>query len=228
MLELRDIEKSYGAGARGVAVLRRVSLAVRAGEFCAVLGPSGSGKSTLLNIIGLLDTPDAGVMKLDGVAVDSGSPERAARVRNEKLGFVFQSFHLLPRLNAWQNVALPLFYRNVPREARREAAEAMLERVGLADRAAHRPGELSGGQRQRVALARALVGNPKMILADEPTGSLDSRTARDVMALLHDLNRDLGVTIIMVTHDRALAMQCHRQIEFLDGKIIADSVCAPC
>ena len=223
MLQLIDIAKSYGTLAAPVAVLHGVSFAVAQGEFCALLGPSGSGKSSLLNIIGLLDRPDRGSMMLAGAAIGFGSPVEAARLRNQLIGFVFQSFQLLPRLAAWENVALPLMYRGIARGERRARAMALLERVGLADRADHLPSQLSGGQSQRVALARALIGAPGLILADEPTGSLDSVTAGEMIALLRDLNRREGVTILMVTHDRDLAARCGRRIEIHDGRIVADS-----
>ncbi len=226
MLKLFNIDKRYGPPERPIPVLRDVTLSVASGDFCAILGPSGSGKSTLMNIIGLLDRPSAGQVILDGAAVDFTSPEGTARLRNLTVGFVFQAFHLMPRLTAWENVALPLLYRREDRARRRERALAMLDQVGLADRASHRPSELSGGQKQRVALARALVGHPKLILADEPTGSLDSVTAGEVMALLRDLNRRLGVTIVMVTHDRDLAGRCDRRIEVLDGRIVHDTAAA--
>ena len=226
MLKLFNIDKRYGPPERPIPVLRDVSLSVASGDFCAILGPSGSGKSTLMNIIGLLDRPSAGQVILDGAAVDFTSPEGTARLRNLTLGFVFQAFHLMPRLTAWENVALPLLYRREDRRQRKDWALAMLDQVGLADRAGHRPSELSGGQKQRVALARALVGHPKLILADEPTGSLDSVTAGEVMALLRDLNRRLGVTIVMVTHDRDLAGRCDRRIEVLDGRIVHDTAAA--
>ncbi|WCM25687.1 ABC transporter ATP-binding protein [Sphingomonas sp. QA11] len=222
MLQLANVGKGYGPPTQPIPVLKDVSFSLSRGTFCALVGPSGSGKSTLLNIVGLLDKPDTGHVILDDVLVDYSSAQQAARLRNAMLGFVFQSFQLLPRLSAWQNVALPLLYRGIPRERRRMAALAMLERVGLADRSLHRPTELSGGQRQRVALARALIGEPSLILADEPTGSLDSVTAIEVMELLRQLNRSLNVTILMVTHDRDLAAQCDRQIEFLDGRIVSD------
>ncbi|WEJ99530.1 MAG: ABC transporter ATP-binding protein [Candidatus Sphingomonas phytovorans] len=222
MLQLTNVGKAYGPPTQPVPVLKDVSFSITRGTFCALVGPSGSGKSTLLNIVGLLDKPDTGRVILDDVVVDYSSAQQAARLRNAMLGFVFQSFQLLPRLSAWQNVALPLLYRGIPRERRRVAALAMLDRVGLADRSHHRPTELSGGQRQRVALARALIGKPSLILADEPTGSLDSVTAIEVMELLRHLNRSLNVTILMVTHDRDLAAQCDRQIEFLDGRIVSD------
>lgn len=223
MLEVLGVSKAYGGGARETAVLRDVSFAVGDGEFCAILGPSGSGKSTLLNIIGLLDRPSSGQVLLDGTAVDFASAEATAATRNRALGFVFQAFHLLPRLTAWENVALPLLYRGVPRSERRSRALAVMDRVGMAGFAERRPAELSGGQCQRVALARALVGDPRLILADEPTGSLDSHTAGEVMVLLRDLNRRLGVTIVMVTHDRELAGRCDRRIEVLDGRIVRDT-----
>lgn len=226
MLKLLNVDKQYGPPDRPVPVLRDVSFTVAAGDFCAILGPSGSGKSTLMNIIGLLDRPSAGEVSVDGTMVDFSTPEITAGLRNRLIGFVFQAFHLLPRLTAWENVALPLLYRRIERPRRREMALAMLDQVGLSDRAGHLPSELSGGQKQRVALARALVGGPKVVLADEPTGSLDSVTAGEVMTLLRDLNRRLGVTIVMVTHDRDLAGLCDRRIEVLDGRILRDTAAA--
>ena len=223
MLHLNNIDKSYGSVARPVRALRGVSLSVAEGEFGAILGPSGSGKSTLLNIIGLLERPDRGRLRFGDVDVENASCEERARLRNRLLGFVFQSFQLLPRLTAWQNVALPLLYRGAARRDRRAPALAMLERVGLADRAEHFPNELSGGQRQRVALARALIGAPRLVLADEPTGSLDSVSACEAMDLLRALNRRLGVTMLIVTHDRGLAERCDRRIEILDGRIVSDT-----
>jgi putative ABC transport system ATP-binding protein len=224
ILEVCCLEKTYDAAMRPVAALRGVSFAIEKGSFCAVLGPSGSGKSTLMNIIGLLDRPTAGSVRLADETIDYDSADAAAHLRNRLLGFVFQSFNLLPRLTAWENVALPLLYRGMPRDERKPIALAMLGQVGLEDRAEHRPAALSGGQQQRVALARALVANPALVLADEPTGSLDSITAGDVMALLRDLNRRLGVSVLMVTHDRDLAARCDRRIEMLDGRIVADVV----
>jgi putative ABC transport system ATP-binding protein len=222
ILEVVGLEKTYGSPARPTPVLKGVDFSVAAGCFCAILGPSGSGKSTLMNIIGLLDQPTAGVVRLAGETIDQASPDTAAHTRNRLLGFVFQSFNLLPRLTAWENVALPLLYRGAPRRERRLRALEMLNQVGLADRADHRPSALSGGQQQRVALARALIAQPRLVLADEPTGSLDSVTAAEVMALLRDLNARLGVTVLMVTHDQGLAGRCDRRIEMLDGRIIAD------
>jgi putative ABC transport system ATP-binding protein len=223
MLELLNIEKCYGPPERPTPVLRGVSFSLETGAFCAILGPSGSGKSTLMNIVGLLDQPTSGAVRFDGVDIGLASPAAAARLRNRLLGFVFQSFHLLPRLTAWENVALPLLYGGTPREGRKPLALAMLEQVGLTDHAEQRPNQLSGGEQQRVALARALIGGPRLVLADEPTGSLDSVTAGEVMSLLRDLNRRLGVTVLMVTHDRDLAGRCDRRIELLDGRIIADT-----
>jgi putative ABC transport system ATP-binding protein len=226
MLELRQVEKTYGGEGRPTPALRGVDLQLEPGSFCALLGPSGSGKSTLLNIAGLLDRPTAGSVRLGGVAVEQASPEATARLRNRILGFVFQAFHLLPRLTAWENVALPLLYAGTPRPERQPIARAMLAEVGLAGRAEHRPAELSGGERQRVAIARALVRRPSLILADEPTGSLDSATAGEIMALIGRLNRALGVTVLMVTHDAGLARQCDRRIDILDGRIVADTAAA--
>ncbi|WP_436828247.1 ABC transporter ATP-binding protein [Sphingomonas sp. DT-207] len=204
-------------------MLQDVTLAVGSGEFCAIVGPSGSGKSTLLNVIGLLDQASSGSLSIDGLPATGCSAHESARLRNRLIGFVFQSFHLLPRLTAWQNVALPLQYRGVQRADQRAAAEAMLARVGLSDRSDHFPGQLSGGQSQRVAIARALVGSPRLLLADEPTGSLDSGTARDIMALLASLNDMLSVTILMVTHDRDLAAACSRRIAMRDGRVLDGS-----
>jgi putative ABC transport system ATP-binding protein len=223
VLEVLDLTKTYGPPDQAAPVLRGVSFAVEAGSFCAVVGPSGSGKSTLMNIIGLLDRPTSGVLRLDGLDVAFGDRAREARFRGATIGFVFQSFNLLPRLNAWENAALPLVYAGVPAREREQRALAMLDRVGLSHRAQARPAELSGGQRQRVALARALIRQPRLILADEPTGSLDSVTAGEVMALLRDLNQRLGVTVLMVTHDKDLAARCERRIEVLDGRIVADT-----
>lgn len=220
MLRLEGVSKYYSAPGGAIAVLQDVTLSVGSGEFCAIVGPSGSGKSTLLNVIGLLDRPSSGSLSIDGIPAAGCSAHESARLRNRLIGFVFQSFHLLPRLTAWQNVALPLQYRGIPRAQQRTAAEAMLARVGLADRSGHLPGQLSGGQSQRVAIARALVGSPRLLLADEPTGSLDSNTARDIIALLATLNDALSVTVLMVTHDRELADACPRRIALRDGKVL--------
>lgn len=217
MLVVESVWKSYAGGA---PVLSGASICLEAGEKVALVGPSGSGKSTLLNLIGLLDRPDQGDVRIDGRSFGGLLSAEAARLRNELIGFVFQSFHLLPRLTAWENVALPLFHRGLGRVERKARALAMLDRVGLSDRVDHRPEQMSGGQRQRVAIARALVGEPRLILADEPTGNLDSATGLQVMDLLGALNRELGVTILMITHDREMARLCDRVIEIRDGRIL--------
>lgn len=218
VLLVENVCKSYDCGEQ--PVLDQASLELKSGVLAALVGPSGSGKSTLLNIMGLLDKADSGRILFDGCPVSALNATDAARLRNELIGFVFQSFHLLSRLTAWENVALPLFHRGVGRLECRARAMTMLEQVGLADRSRHRPEQMSGGQRQRVAIARALVGEPRLILADEPTGNLDSATGLQVMGLLRQLNRDLGVTILMVTHDRDMARLCDRVIEIRDGRVL--------
>nr|WP_282452738.1 ABC transporter ATP-binding protein [Brevundimonas pishanensis] len=202
-------------------VLDRVSLSMSSGEMWALTGSSGSGKSTLLNLIGLLDRAQEGEIELAGQRVSGLDAYEAAKVRNRLIGFVFQSFHLLPRLTAWENVALPLVHRAVGRRERRDAAMAQLERVGLADRIHHRPDELSGGQRQRVAIARALITQPRLLLADEPTGNLDSESGGRVMELLRDINLRNGVSILMVTHDENLAGTCDHRVVMRDGRIVS-------
>jgi putative ABC transport system ATP-binding protein len=216
MIEISDVTKRYG----DLYALGGVSASISAGEFVAVVGASGSGKSTLMNVLGILDHDFSGSLRIFGVDVSSLSASSAARLRNELIGFVFQSFHLLPRLTAWENVALPLFHRGLKRPERKARAMAMLDRVGLVDRVDHRPEQLSGGQRQRVAIARALVGEPRLILADEPTGNLDTVTGAQVMGLLRALNCELGVTVVMVTHDRDMAKLCDRVIEIRDGRVL--------
>lgn len=224
ILELAGIHKTYGAGAARIPVLRDVSLAIRRGELCAITGASGSGKSTLLNLIGLLDRPDSGRFLFDGQDVADASVDQLARLRGRRIGFVFQSFHLLPRFSALDNVTLPFLYRGrSPRACRARGMEA-LERVGLADRAHHRPDALSGGQRQRVAVARAIVGEPSLLLADEPTGNLDSDSARQVIDLFSALNRETGVTVIVVTHDALIAARCPRRIVVRDGRLVDDGL----
>ncbi len=223
MLSLTGVGKRYSDDGQSSVALDNVTLSIQSGEYCALLGPSGSGKSTLLNILGLLDRPSSGVYQLGGVPVSDLSNEQAAGFRNASIGFVFQSFQLLPRLTLSQNVALPLLYRGIPKRARGPLATAMLARVGLRGMEDRRPDQLSGGQRQRVAIARALVGEPKLLLADEPTGNLDSVTAQEIMELFSELNRALGVTVVMVTHDTNLATSCKRQIQILDGRVVADS-----
>lgn len=216
LIELSNVSKAYG----DTLALQGVTARVSAGEFVAVVGNSGSGKSTLMNILGVLDTDFLGSARIGDVELSSLSAAASAKLRNELIGFVFQSFHLLPRLTAWENVGLPLFHRGTARSERKHRAIAMLDKVGLADRVNHRPEQMSGGQRQRVAIARALIGDPRLILADEPTGNLDTATGAQVMALLRALNRELGVTVVMVTHDREIAAKCDRSIEIRDGQVV--------
>ena len=221
MIELTHIYKTYASGQNQVRALDDVSLAIAEGEFVAVMGTSGSGKSTMMNILGCLDRPTSGTYVLDGVAVSTHDDEALARVRNRKLGFVFQSFNLLPRTSAVANVELPMVYAGVkPAERRRRAGEA-LARVGLADRMDHNPNELSGGQQQRVSIARAIVNRPRLLLADEPTGALDSRTTEEILALFAELNR-AGMTIVLVTHEAEVAACASRIVRFRDGRIRSD------
>lgn len=217
IIELKDINKTY-QGAVPLHVLKGINLTIGKGELVSIMGASGSGKSTLLNILGILDNYDSGEYRLDNVLIKNLSENRAAELRNRMLGFVFQSFNLINYKNAIENVALPLFYQGVSRRRRNVLAMEQLERLGLADRAHHLPGELSGGQRQRVAIARALITNPSIILADEPTGALDSKTSGDVMQILRELNDD-GMTIVIVTHDPAIGEQAGRVIRICDGMI---------
>ena len=219
VVELVDVHRSYDTGPVAVDVLQGVNLRINRGDLSAVMGPSGSGKSTLMNIIGLLDRPTGGQYILKGREIGSMDDDEIAALRNVSIGFVFQSFHLLARLNAWQNVGLPLVYRGTGRAEIRDRAIAMLEKVGLEARALDRPGELSGGQRQRVAIARALVGEPEMLLADEPTGALDTETGQEIMRLLIELNAREGVTAIVITHDHAVAAQCRRRLRIRNGRV---------
>ena len=218
MIELNDVSKVYQVGDERVRALDHVSVHVAPHEFVSIIGPSGSGKSTLMNIIGCLDTADAGVYRLDGIPIEDYSEKQLARVRNEKIGFVFQSFNLIPKLTAWENVELPLIYRGVRASERSERVKESLERVGLLNRARHLPTELSGGQQQRVAIARALVTRPSLILADEPTGNLDSRTSREIMDILHELHQQ-GNTVVLITHDNDIARQAARSVHILDGRL---------
>ncbi|HTU83695.1 MAG TPA: ABC transporter ATP-binding protein [Candidatus Acidoferrales bacterium] len=220
-IRLRDIRKTYESGAMKVPVLHGITLDVVRGEYVAVMGPSGSGKSTLMNLIGCLDRPTSGVYVLDGVDVSKLDDNALAAIRLQKLGFVFQGFNLLARTDALKNVALPLFYAGVPARERAVRAAAALEDVGLGDRGHHQPSQLSGGQQQRVAIARALINDPAVLLADEPTGNLDSKTSDDIMALFDKLHAG-GRTIIMVTHDEAIARNARRIVRLLDGLVVAD------
>lgn len=218
IIELKDINKTY-QGAVPLHVLKDINLEIERGELVSIMGSSGSGKSTLLNILGILDTYDTGEYHLDGVLIKNLSENRAAELRNRMIGFVFQSFNLISYKNAIENVALPLFYQGVSRKKRNRLAMEQLERLGLADRALHLPGELSGGQKQRVAIARSLITNPSIILADEPTGALDSKTSHDVMQIFRQLNAE-GMTIVIVTHDPGVGEQTNRIIRLVDGQII--------
>ena len=222
LIELSGIERIFRVGDSEVHALHHLSLSVAAGEYVAVMGPSGSGKSTLLNLLGLLDRPNTGSYRLEGRDVTTLSGEEQARVRSERIGFVFQSFHLVPRLTAAENIALPMTLAGIAPEERRRRVSQALADYGLANRAHHRPNELSGGQRQRVAIARATIMQPAMILADEPTGNLDRATGEEVMHLLETLNTR-GVTLIVVTHDQALGARARRQLHMEDGEVRLDS-----
>jgi len=218
MIEIENITKVYPMGQTEVHALDGVSLKIADGEWVAITGPSGSGKSTLMAIIGCLDSPTSGIYRLDGIEVEQMSDDDLAGVRNRKVGFVFQTFNLLPRASALENVELPLLYSSV--NHRREKAKAALEAVGLGDRITHRPNELSGGEQQRVAIARALVTEPSILLADEPTGNLDSKTGAEIVALIGELHRARGITVIFVTHDPAIAANAQRVIHLKDGVIV--------
>jgi putative ABC transport system ATP-binding protein len=223
VIELTGISKVYQLGGIDYPALSDVSLTINNNEFLALTGPSGSGKPTMMNILGCLDTPTAGRYRLDEEEVAGLDDEQLASVRNRKIGFVFQNFYLMPRMTALDNVAQPLIYRGIGPAVRREHARRALERVGLADRTGHRPNELSGGQRQRVAVARALVGHPELLLADEPTGNLDSRTAREILDLFGQLHSE-GQTVVIVTHDPGIAASCRRLVRLHDGRIAEDRI----
>ena len=218
MIQLKDVCKYYQVGDDRVRALDHATLHIRPREFVSIIGPSGSGKSTMMNIIGCLDIADAGQYLLDGQPIESYPENELAKVRNQKIGFVFQQFNLIPKLTAEENVELPLIYQKVPRAQRAERVKKALERVDLWQRAKHLPTELSGGQQQRVAIARAIVTNPRLILADEPTGALDSKTSREIIDIFHDLHAQ-GNTIVLITHDNDIARQAQRAIHILDGQI---------
>ena len=221
VIQLRNVQKKYEIGEHEVQALRGVDLDIARNDYVAIMGPSGSGKSTLMNLVGCLDTPSEGEYWLDGEKVSDLDDDRLATIRNKRIGFVFQTFNLLPRATALHNVELPLIYAGIKRKERRERAEAVLKLVSLGDRMEHRPAELSGGQRQRVAIARALVTNPSILLADEPTGNLDSKTSEEIMALLAELH-DNGQTIVLVTHEPEIAAHAQRRIVLKDGLIYRD------
>jgi ABC-type lipoprotein export system ATPase subunit len=224
LIELRDLSKTYDLGEVKVFALKHVSLEIREGEFVALIGPSGSGKSTLMNTLGCLDRPTNGSYRLAGDEVAGMSRDQLAQVRNRRIGFVFQNFNLLSRTTALENVLTPLLYnRSVLRAARKRQAAKMLQQVGLANRSHHKPNQLSGGQQQRVAIARALVNEPSILLCDEPTGNLDTRTSREIMALFRDLNETAGLTVILVTHDLEVARRAKRALVLVDGEVVADT-----
>ncbi len=223
LIEIRSVRHDYRLGSEVVHALRGVDLTIRRNEFVAISGPSGSGKSTLMNLIGCLDTPSAGEYRLDGQVVSELEEAALARIRNREIGFVFQTFNLLPRATALQNVELPLLYAGIPKRKRRPLTEAVMAQIGLADRKGHRPSELSGGERQRVAIARALVNRPSIVLADEPTGNLDSTTSGEIMELFEELHRQ-GQTLILVTHEADIAQHARRHLQLVDGNVTRDSL----
>ena len=222
MIELREVSRIFTVGGQEVRAMDRVSLTIAPGEYLSIMGPSGSGKSTLLNILGLLDTPNSGTYLLQGRDVTSLGDTELAATRNRTIGFIFQFFHLIPRLTAQQNIELPLLLAGVPRRERTERSLPLIEAFGLASRRHHRPDELSGGQRQRVAIARAVINKPAVLLADEPTGNLDRHSGSDIIELMEQLNRD-GLTLVVVTHDPEIGERARRQIRVVDGRIAGDT-----
>ncbi len=223
IIRIENLEKHYQVGTQLVKALRGVSISIQKGEYVAIMGPSGSGKSTLMNLIGALDTPTKGTYVLNGTDVSHLSDDNLAEIRNREIGFVFQTFNLLARYTALENVILPLIYRGISKDERQRRAREALASVGLEDRMTHKPNELSGGQRQRVAVARALVNNPSLILADEPTGNLDSKTSVDIMRLFDRIHAE-GNTIVVVTHEEVIARHAHRIVRLLDGEVESDTV----
>lgn len=222
MISVKNLKKTHLLGGEEVHALDDVSLLIKEHEFVAIIGQSGSGKSTFMNMLGCLDRPDSGEITLDGTDILKCKEKELSVIRNKKIGFIFQQFHLLPKLSALENVELPLIYQGMPTKKRREKAVKALKAVGLEKRMNHKPNQLSGGQQQRVAIARALVGEPSLILTDEPTGNLDSRSGKEIMMLLHNLHEE-GNTIVLITHDNNVAMEAPRQVQISDGKIIKDS-----
>ena len=222
MISVKNLKKTYFLGGEEVHALDDVSLSIKEHEFVAIIGQSGSGKSTFMNMLGCLDRPDSGEITLDGTDILKCKEKELSVIRNKKIGFIFQQFHLLPKLSALENVELPLIYQGMPTKKRREKVVKALKSVGLEKRMNHKPNQLSGGQQQRVAIARALVGEPSLILADEPTGNLDSRSGKEIMMLLHNFHEE-GNTIVLITHDNNVAMEAPRQVQISDGKIIKDS-----
>lgn len=221
MIELHDVCRTFYLGGQAVRALNQVNLTAEQGEYISVMGPSGSGKSTLLNAIGLLDRPDSGEYRIDGVSTSQLSEEERAKIRRDKIGFVFQSYHLIGRLSARENIALPMVLAGVAPKQRDLQVEQVMAKLGLSDRAHHLPNQLSGGQRQRVAIGRAILMNPSILLADEPTGNLDSKSGAEVVAVLEELNRQ-GITLLVVTHDASLGQRAQRRIKMVDGKIAED------
>jgi len=226
LIRVRDLHRIFTVGDQEVRAIQEVDMDIARGEYVAIMGSSGSGKSTLMNMIGCLDTPTSGSYQLAGTEVSTYGDDQLAAIRNREIGFVFQTFNLLPRSTAAQNVELPLIYAGIKAGERRERVRAAIEAVGLTDRASHRPNELSGGQRQRVAIARALVNNPSLVLADEPTGNLDSVTSGEIMEILGALNQR-GHTVIVVTHEKDIAVHCRRVIRLSDGRVVSDTASAP-
>ncbi|HEY5764530.1 MAG TPA: ABC transporter ATP-binding protein [Candidatus Deferrimicrobiaceae bacterium] len=227
VIEVEGLSKTYRLGDVLVEALREVSLTIRRGEYLAVMGPSGSGKSTLMNILGCLDRPTAGVYRLDGEKVDTLGRDALAAIRSRKIGFVFQGFNLLPRMTALENVELPMLYDSLPAEKRMERARSALDSLGILDRERHLPTQMSGGQQQRVAIARAIVNSPSLLLADEPTGNLDTTTSAEILSVFRGLNEERGITIVLVTHDPEVGRGARRIVRFRDGRIVGDEAVAP-